>query len=231
MKHGFTILLLIIIGIVFIGCETMRRGNIAKMYPGPMLGKDQIAYLESPPGIRVIKVDGEKIGSYPYKNVFELLPGDHTIVLNYVPNNDVRNIITVQLSFQAKAGFDYYIRSIKYCANGKSIYSFPYTKIAMEKYDKNAIECREKLSLDWVPSDKDLKWTPYVLENGHQRQISKYVFDWDYKGFAKLLPESYDKQFTNIKNTIQEQQRLAKECLKEDAEMYFTGTRFYEFPK
>jgi len=239
MKIKLAVILLGMMSMLFAtGCGP-NRSNIKKMYTGENLPYSQLATLTSPgTAIKVVSINGEKIGTFPYKNVFELLPGDYTLEL-YLSYYKVREgnkievkkgLGTVKLSFTAKQGFDYFINLFEFFAKGKEIYSFPYEKLSSEGDSIRAMACRDKLSINWIPEGSDFRWYPFIFEYGQQYNISKHVVDWRYKGIAKLLPETAEKEFNHISSLIEKQQNLVTDCMGDDSKEYFTNTKFYKFP-
>jgi hypothetical protein len=221
--------LIIIAGLAFVisGCTNRSLNNIEKMYPGQDLPIEQIAALynrSADSDLKVTAIDGKEFGLFDFKFTFELAPGPHEVV---VKNRKIG--FEIGLSFNAKPNYDYYLGEIIYHEDGDDIYSSPYIKLSMDESNKNAIECRSKLSIKKITNLGNIIWKPFVLENG-PRRISGHVIDWENKGIARELNDMNIQYFNQVINTIQRQEKAAFECMGENANNYFKGYTIRNFP-
>lgn len=226
---------LIVLTLILSGCGP---SNIQNMYSGPKLSSDQTVSIHAQGmDIRVISIDGQATGIFPYKSAFISLPGKHTLVLRKssfsLPEQKSRKYLMVdsfEISFDAKLGFTYFVREMMYYENGDKVYSFAYNKLAADHENQSAIMCKDKLSINWLPNENDLRWVPYIAEYGQIKYLSRQVVDWDYKGVATQLNSSNEQNFIVKAATIEKQQKLAIDCMGEHAKNYFGNAIIYHFP-
>lgn len=203
------------------GCAPTGSYNV-KMYPGPELPFNQLAFLKNTLTIIPIAVDGEKIGFWDGKNSMwiELLPGPHTVLVAFFSSSS-KSVMSsrkpVELTFNPKPGRYYKIEALRYFTNGNDIYSLHYAKIATDEKSENAKKCREKLSLKWEPKNEDLVWHPYM------------VF-FNENVIVPQLNEVRNQQTNELKNIIETQKELAIQCMESKGDKkYFLPLFFWDY--
>lgn len=230
MKITFRISIFIISFIGIAGCGSIERspiGTQARMYSGPRLPLSQISVLSSTGGT-ILRIDGEKISSFVGHKTFELLPGPHSIDVSYFRQHlknktsyskTVGTISTgpIRLSFNSKPGFNYTIMHFYYYSNTNNIYSMKYGKISKDKAYPKAIECKNKLSINWEPTFDDVKVMPYVREQGE----GKFTL-------VKYLDTEFETNFNHINTIVNTQNRQAHECIGENANNYFQSIYLFQ---
>lgn len=92
--------------IVLSGCAT------SKLYSGPRLASDQVAYLERGDLSQILQsIDEHKSGNFfVWNRALEIMPGEHTVSIGYSSGN-LRSTQNVTLTFTAKPGTRYVVRS------------------------------------------------------------------------------------------------------------------------
>jgi hypothetical protein len=107
MRSAYPLITCIMV-ISLLGCATTR------MYPGPSLPPDQVAFIQClEPGVIFIAIDGQKnndVNSFIAYRPLEILPGEHTIALLYGAEGK-QSARPATVTFTAKAGARYLIKS------------------------------------------------------------------------------------------------------------------------
>jgi hypothetical protein len=203
------------------GCAPTGSWNV-KMYSGPKLPSDQLAFLKTTPTLIPIAVDGKKISWFDSINSMwiELLPGPHTVLVAFSASSS-KGVMSsrkpVELTFNPKSGHHYKIEALRYFTNGNDIYSLHYAKIATDEKSENAKKCREKLSLKWKPKNEDLVWHPYIV-----------FFNEDV--IVPQLNEVRNQQTNELNNIIETQKELAIPCMESKGDKnYFSPLVYWDY--